>query len=395
MKKKILIINIGWEQEPLLERLQKLGFEIYAVHSEKVDYPYIKDMEICDFRDINRILKFAKSVKPDAVISDQCDYSHFAQAIVSEALGLPGPTLKQAQISSNKLTQRIQGKSNGVRVPKFASASTYEELEAAVSEIGFPLIVKPIDNRGSIGVNKVADISTLKDAFYNSLGESHSRVVIVEQFIEGFEITIDGYCINGNPTSVALAKKTHLSDEVRVAMEIEYPGKIDEQLYIKAMKNNEATIKALGYTFGMTHAEYIVDSNEDIYLVEAANRGGGVYTSELIVPNVSGIDLISLYINDAMGFDSDKNFKPTIEKNPTILKFFSFPPGRLSKVEVPDSILADDSVLKLKILVSQEKTITDITSDANRHGFVILTAKENLSGKAEAIVKRINLTYLS
>ncbi|MBM9501960.1 ATP-grasp domain-containing protein [Leptospira sp. 201903071] len=394
MRKKILVINIGWEQEPLLNQLQKMDFEIYGVHSEKVNYSFLKGLLICDLRDINRILEFAKSIKPDAVISDQCDYSHFAQAIVSEALGLPGPTLKQAQISSNKLAQRNLAKLNGVKIPKFASVSTYEELENVVLEIGYPLILKPIDNRGSIGVNKVTDTSVLKEAFYNSLSESHSRVVIVEQYIEGFEITIDGYCINGIPTSVALAKKIHLNNEVRVAMEIEYPGRINEQLYSKAMRNNETTVKALGYTFGMTHAEYIVDSNEDIYLVEAANRGGGVYTSELIVPNVSGIDLVGLYINDVLGEKSNQNSGLTIERNPTILKFFSFPPGKLTKVEIPDSILKDNSVIKLKILVSQEKEITDITSDANRHGFVILSAKEDLSSKADAIVKKINLTYL-
>ncbi|WP_061298533.1 ATP-grasp domain-containing protein [Leptospira borgpetersenii] len=393
MSKKIIVINIGWEQEPLLDQLQTLGYEIYGVHFEEVDYPFLKDLLVCDFRDLNSILRFAKSIKPDAVISDQCDYSHFAQAVVSEVLSLPGPTLSQAQISSNKLVQRRLAKLKGIKIPQFKSVMTFEEAIVAANEIGFPLIMKPVDNRGSIGVNKVSDIQELKDSFFNSLGESHSRTVIIEQFIEGFEITIDGYCFNGNPKSLTLAKKKHLDENVRVAMEIEYPGNIGNELYLKAMKNNEETIKALGYTFGMTHAEYIVDKNEEIYLVEAANRGGGVLTSELIVPNVSGIDLVNLYIRDTIGFKSNQDDFSSVEKKPTILKFFSFPPGKLLKVELPNSILDDPEVLKVKILISEEKTITNITTDANRHGFVILTSNTDLSRKADIIVNKIKLTY--
>ncbi|AXR69284.1 ATP-grasp domain-containing protein [Leptospira mayottensis] len=393
MSKKVIVINIGWEQEPLLDQLQTLGYEIYGVHFEKVYYPFLKDLLVCDLRDLNSILRFAKSIRPDAVISDQCDYSHFAQAIVSEVLSLPGPTLSQAQISSNKLVQRRLAKLKGIKIPQFKSVMTFEEAIVAANEIGFPLIMKPVDNRGSIGVNKVSDIQELKDSFFNSLGESHSRTVIIEQFIEGFEITIDGYCFNGNPKSLALAKKKHLDENLRVAMEIEYPGNIGNELYLKAMKNNEETIKALDYTFGMTHAEYIVDKNEEIYLVEAANRGGGVLTSELIVPNVSGIDLVNLYIRDTIGFKSNQDDFIPVEKKPTILKFFSFPPGKLLKVELPNSILDDPDVLKVKILVSEEKIITNITSDANRHGFVILTSNTDLSRKADVIVNKIKLTY--
>ncbi|MDI7189587.1 ATP-grasp domain-containing protein [Leptospira santarosai] len=393
MSKKIIVINIGWEQEPLLDQLRNSGYEIYGIHFEKLNYPFLKDLLVCDFRDLNKILGFAKSIRPDAVISDQCDYSHFAQAVVSEVLSLPGPTLSQAQISSNKLVQRSVAKLKGIKIPKFKSAITFEEAIVAADEIGFPLIIKPVDNRGSIGVNKVGDIRELKDSFFNSLGESHSRTVIIEQFVEGFEITVDGYCFNGNPKSLTLAKKKHLDENVRVAMEIEYPGNIGNELYLKAMKNNEETIKALGYTFGMTHAEYIVDKNEEIYLVEAANRGGGVLTSELIVPNVSGIDLVNLYIQDTMGFKNNENDFSSVLKNPTILKFFSFPPGKLLKVELPSSILNDPEVLKVKILVSEERTITNITSDANRHGFVILTSKADLSQKADMVVNKIKLTY--
>ena len=107
--KKILVINLGWEQEPLLDRLSSYDVEIYGIHYNDDFYKKVKykDVLICDLRDLNKILNYAEKIKPDAVISDQCDYSYFAQSFIGEKFKLPSANLRTAQIATNKYIQRV------------------------------------------------------------------------------------------------------------------------------------------------------------------------------------------------------------------------------------------------------------------------------------------------
>ncbi len=391
-KKKILVVNLGWEQEPMLEKLNEMDVDIYGVH---YDGKYSKlcnysDVLISDLRDLVKIVGYAERIKPDAVISDQCDYSYFAQAVISEKLGLPGPMIKDALIATNKYIQRCKGKSTGVLQPEFALCNSVEDAEDFLHKHGFPSIIKPLDNRGSFGVNRIDSFADLKECFYDSLMNSHSRQIIIEKFIEGTHITIDGYVFkNRGATSLTLASKILLKNK-QVAMDILYPGEIDEAVYKKALIINENVNKSLGFTFGMTHSEYMIDKNNDIYLIETANRGGGCFTSEIIVPEVSNVDILNQYINDCMG-DDDSYFQ-SIESNAVLLKFFSLNPGKFKSLKFSDKY--KNKILKYRLNVKSGEEIFPISNDGNRHGFFIITDdKKIIRNTADMIINTMEVSY--
>ena len=117
--KKVLVINLGWEQEPLIKRLlQRTDCIFFGIHDNKKPYGIknFKKIKTFDFRDLEGILKFAKEIIPDAVISDQCDYSLMAQALVAQKFNLPSPSIESAQLSNNKYLQRIKAQENGIIV---------------------------------------------------------------------------------------------------------------------------------------------------------------------------------------------------------------------------------------------------------------------------------------
>jgi len=395
-KRKALVINIGWEQEPLVNSLFEHGYEVYAVHyNDQYDRSFsFKEVFISELRDLSKILAFAKRIQPDIVISDQCDYSHFAQAVISEALSLPGPTIKQAQVSSNKYIQRSISKETGIRIPDFKLAQCIDDVKSFIAQVGLPVILKPVDNRGSFGVVKIESENEILSAYITSLCNSHSRLILAEKFIEGFEITVDGYCFNKVPTSLSLAKKGKGDPKVQVSLDIKYPGELPVDLYAKAMRNNEEVTSKLGYTFGMTHSEYIVHPSGDIYLVESANRGGGVFTSEIIVPNVSGIDILHAYINDVSG-NTLFPFPGKIENNDVILKFFSFKPGKIKSIKGIEEVMSDKDVLKFRLSVKDGDIIHPIENDANRHGFIIAKSNDSVRQKAQSLINKIEVIYES
>jgi biotin carboxylase len=394
MNKKVLVINLGWEQQPLIEALLNKGFELYGITNDStvINDNFI-EINYSDYRDLDKIYQIAERIKPEAVISDQCDYSHYAQAYVCERLKLNGPSVLQAQVSSNKYIQRKRAKENGILTPEFDLATNLSDAYTAISKIGLPAIIKPIDNRGSFGISKVNRIEELDEAYYYALINSHSRFVLIEQFIDGYEITVDGYCFNGKAKSIAVALKSKEGLTSQVSMDIKYPADITEHVYDRALSNNEFVANALGYTFGMIHSEYIIDKQNNIYLVESANRGGGVFTSELIAPKVCGINILEQYINDTIGIITNYSVPDDIEKNQVILKFFAFKNGIVKDIRGIENVLKTNGVMACRLNIKVGDNIKTIDNDGSRHGFVIYHSKGNLRAEVASIIKQIEIEF--
>ena len=389
--RRVLIINLGWEQAPLIDRLLgKEDCEFFGIHFD--DRPYrqsaFEAVHTCDSRDLVSMMRFSEEISPDAVISDECDYSLFAQAVISERFALPGPSVLAAQLGNNKYLQRQRADEKEILIPAYTLCTTMDDVEAFAELNGFPLIVKPIDNRGSFGVVKIESMKELAAGFWEALIHSHSRQVIAEDFIEGVHITIDGYAFSEiGPKSLALATKKLAEGHAQVAVDIVYPGELEVDTFKKAMSVNEIVNRELGYSFGMTHSEYMV-RNDEVYLIESANRGGGVFTSELIVPFTARIDLLEQYIADCLGEDCD-NYKIPVH-DPVVLRFFSFDVGRVAAIEGWSDINSHPGVLACDLFIGQGDTISAITSDANRHGFFILKGN---SEDAEKLLNSVRIRY--
>lgn len=394
-RKKVLVINLGWEQDPLLEALARRDVELFGVHYNE-QYSRrspLSDTLICDLRDLPRIIEFADRIGVDAVVSDQCDYSSFAQAVIAERRGLPGPRVLQAQVATNKLLQREHAQKAGLLIPEYALCLGIEDARAFAGRHGYPVIAKPVDNRGSFGVNKINGPEDIEFAFYDALMNSHSRLVLLEGFIEGVHITIDGYAFReAGCRSLTLATKTLVGTKRQVAMDILYPGELPDDIVRHAMAVNENVNRQLGFSFGMTHSEYMVTARGEVYLIESANRGGGVFTSEVIVGAVSGIDVLEEYVDDVLAIEHVERYASP-KRNKVLLKFFSLPPGKVSKVELPAAMTGDPCVLRHRIAIKPGDVIAEITTDANRHGFLILAGEGDVRAKAEALIEKISVTY--
>jgi len=395
-KKRVLVINLGWEQEPLLDELSSRDCELFGIHYDESYYknPSYAEVIQAEIRDLEKITAFARKISADAVISDQCDYSYFAQAVVASQLNLAGPSVLQAQIATNKYFQRLAAKEHGLHIPDFQLCKSLDDAAVFAAKNGYPIILKPVDNRGSFGVNKVNDAGELAWAYYEALINSHSRCVLAEDFINGIHITVDGYSFGpGNCRSLALATKTLLGGKHQVAMDIRYPGDLPEAIYSQAMQNNEQVNNALGFSFGMLHSEYMVTEAGIPYLIETANRGGGVYTSEIIVPEVSGFPLVSRYVDDCLGTAGPASKLLDPQKKPVILKFFQLQPGRIKSIDGLQNIAQLPEVLRLRLAVQPGDIIPEIKSDAHRHGFAIFKARENPDAILSKILSLLEVQY--
>ena len=330
-------------------------------------------------------------------MADQCDYSYFAMAMLAERLNLRGPSLEQAQIATNKHLQRMRAERRGILQPQYEVVTSSAAARRAAINLGFPVILKPVDNRGSFGVNKVESLPAIDPAYFDALRNSHSRFVLVEQFIEGVHITIDGYCFpKAGHRSLSLATKRMLGGRRQVAIEIIYPGELPEPLAAEAIAANDRVIEAMGFSFGMTHAEYMIDSAGQVHLIEVANRGGGCLTSAKIVPAVSGIDITQQLVEDCMGTGRDLyQERGFLDANSALLKFLVLSPGRIERLTGITTAGCMPGVEALMLRVCEGDLVKETTTDADRHGFVITSGRtrDESRRRAEAAEAAIEVGY--
>lgn len=396
---KILIIGAGWEQAPMLKKAKEMGLYVIATNPcpKASGFRYADEKFVLDPRDLDKLAKLVQEKKVAAVVSDNCDYSLFASAYLGALFGLPATSLQSAQFTTNKYNMRAQLSRFNIPQPKFVLCKTEQEVKKAAQKIGLPVVIKPVDNRGSFGVKAVFDQKDLEPYFLHALNNTHCRSVLVEKYIEGINLTVDGFCFADSHICLGLASKKILvtKENKPVTQEVIYPAEIKPEFVKKVLNNNQKVVKALGLKFGSTHAEYILTKEGVPYLLEIANRGGGVMTSASIIPAISGVNMQELLLRQALGQKVKKPKGFDISKNKSaILHFFIFNKrGRIKKITGTQDVRKRKDVLLLFLMVKEGDIIGEILSGAHRHGFCILVGenRQDARQKAKEVVNKIGL----
>ena len=376
---RVLIMPGGIEQVFIIRKAKELGLFVVVIdgNPEAAGFPYADVAEVASSRDIDRCLEIARRHRVEAVVADQCDYSLFASACIADLLGLQAPSVSAAQLATNKRLMRERVAGAGLAQPAFVACRTLAEAEAAVAAIGLPAIFKPVDNRGCFGVSTARTPAEVKESFYEALLNAHSREVIVETFLEGTMVTVDGYCFApGRYLALGIASKRKVGGRRNVDMEVMYPAELPDAVVRRILEYNGRTVEALGLTFGATHGEYLVTADGTPYLIEIANRGGGVYTAPVIVPSLSFAPVPELLLRNAFGeFPPPEGVEAAPQDRSTVLGFIDFGVrGTLLSVGGMEEALRIPGVLAVYVLAKVGRPLPDITHGPSRHGFVIATA---------------------
>ncbi len=395
-QKRLMIIGAKWEQVPLIQAAKASGCFVIATDLDPAaqGLSLADVVETLDPRDLAGALAIARRHAVDGVTADECDYSRYAAVYVTAVLGLGKANFSAAQLTTNKRWMRERCREQQVVQPHFVPCRTVEEAAEAGELIGFPVIVKPVDNRGSFGVHRVDRKEDLKAAFFDAVLNAHSREVLVEAYIEGTHVTVDG-CVDqlGRHHNLAIATKKVTSGDKPIITEVYYPARLSTEIVQYVFESNSRVIEALGITDGLTHSEYIVDAKGRCFLVESANRGGGVLTSGKIVPALSGVDVSTLLVANAVGELFD--VKPASSGKHVMLGFFVFAPGKVLQIEGFDRAASMDGVLQVFPMIRPGQLLTSPQSGAGRHGFAIVAgnSEADVAETFERMQSAITITY--
>src|SRR5882757_4854643 len=198
--KTLLILGAGKEQAAAIAAAKTKGIRTVVLDfNPKADGRALADeFHLVSTRDRDAILNFLAQYKSriDGVMTIASDIPHMV-AIAAEALGVRHIPLPVAELCVHKLHMKERLRDADVNIPLFARIASLDDLKAFIAKAGFPIVIKPVDNSGARGVQRLTADMDIAAAFDYSRSFSYAGEVIAEKFVSGLQISTEGLLHDG------------------------------------------------------------------------------------------------------------------------------------------------------------------------------------------------------
>lgn len=302
--KRLAVVGASYLQLPLVRKAGELGLETLCF--AWADGAVCKDA--CDrfypisIVDKEAILEVCRREGIDGIASIASDVAVPTIAYVAQELGLNGNSVHSALLSTNKNAMRAAFRAAGVHSPASEKVRSEDEASAVAERIGWPLIVKPADRSGSMGVARVSDADALRAAVRKALGDSLCGEAVVERFIENArEISVEGISHDGVYHLLAVTDKVTTGAPHYVELAHHQPSAFPPGILARAVEQAERGIRALEIREGATHAELMVTPSGEVFVTEIGGRMGGDFIGSDLVPLSTGYDFLRGVVEVAVG----------------------------------------------------------------------------------------------
>ncbi|MFA7825480.1 ATP-grasp domain-containing protein [Aeromonas dhakensis] len=376
-KKKIMVVGGGKWQTPIVKKAADLGFYVVCsnLYKDSPAFKYAEHCYVADVRDIKKNSQIAKQENISAIITDQSDIAVMTVASVAEKLNIPGIGLQCASLFTNKYLMRSSLSIDGLNHPDYKLCHSLPDVQQFLAQVGFPAVLKPTSNQSSRGVNIVWKSEDVISAYQDSLQHSSAGGVLCESYIVGNEYTVEGFkSPSGDYHILAISRKEHFEQSPAVASALLYLQSHSE-IDLNILENiSKMMFESL--PFGITHCEFKV-SNDKLYLIEAAVRGGGTKISSTIIPMVSGYDVNEALIISACA-GSPPPFLNEIPYVSVALEFFDVSPGTVRSISGLDAIQAHPAIVDAEVELNIGDVVVAPKDDRSRIGYFIIKADTDI-----------------
>lgn len=366
--KNLLLIGAGLLQVPAIKTANELGITTIVTDYNK-DAPGMQIAAhpiVISTRDIDgtvrKIKKLNEKIKIDGVITVGTDAS-MTVAAVANALQLPGIEFINAEAASNKYKMRERFLKHKVPIPAFFKCWSYKELKDAAAKLGYPFVIKPVDNMGARGVMKVENEALLELSFNNAKNASPSGELIVEEYMAGPELSIDALVFDGTIHITGVADRIIEREPYFIETGHVMPSGLDQSLIDDAVEVFKKGINALGITIGAAKGDIKLTS-EGAKVGEIAARLSGGFMSACTYPYSSGVNLIHNAIDIALGYPPH-NLVPT-KSSISIERAIIPTPGIVKEIKGIDEALSIQGVKDIFLHVALGDEVKELKSNVGK-----------------------------
>lgn len=384
--KKIMVLGASILQLPAIIKAKVMGLQTIVIDMDR-NAVGVKHADVflpISTIDTLRIVEAAKEYKVDAVLTLASDMPMRSVAAVAKELGLVGISEDTALKATDKAIMRQCLKDNNVPVPKFLSLKSYDEYLSAAEQLG-RFIVKPVDNSGSRGVflvNDINDKASVLHAYKYSKKYSSCGEIILEEYLDGPEVSVETLSTNGSVHIVAITDKLTTGAPEFVEMGHSQPTKLSEETANQIKAVTADAIKAVGIKNGSGMVEVIV-TDDGPKIVEIGARLGGDNVTTHLVPLSTGVDMVKCCIDIALGNrpDTDRKFSKG-----SAIRYFKTYEGKIQDIKGVKKAECLPGVVEIRFTKKIGDTAGKVNCSLDRVGYVIAGGRD--ADEAIAICER-------
>ncbi len=397
----LLLPTTTYRAEAFLGAARKLKLDV-VVGSKKAAVPgdlgdaAFLPLNLHDLEEaVRSVVEFARTTPIDVVVGVD-DHTTVVAAVISAALGLPHNPVTAVAAARNKHRMRELLHARGLLVPRFALFSVDDAPAAIAEKIAFPCVVKPISLSASCGVIRANDRDEFVAAFHRvaalleklgeeKLGEGTGKI-LVEDFVPGREMALEGLLTNGELRVLALFDKPDALDgpffeETIYVTPSRLPAAVQREVTSCAAR----AARALGLGEGPVHGELRV-SDRGVWVIEIAARSIGGRCSRAL-RFAAGLSLEEVILRHALRMDI-----PSLDREGRAAGVMMLPiprAGMLEEVRGREEALAVPGIEDLEITALLGDELVPLPEGTRYLGFLI--ARGETPATVEAALRDAHL----
>ncbi|MGW1224376.1 ATP-grasp domain-containing protein [Streptomyces sp. NPDC002530] len=304
-------------------------------------------------------------------------FEHFVELAAHAAamLGLPGIDPAGVEPLRHKHRMRRALDAAGLDQPRYRAVSHTRSAAAAHKELGPVCVVKPVDQSGSLGVRRTASAAEAVDAFRGALraarvpGARGAGLVLVEEYVEGPEYSVEGYVEDGRTHILGITEKILGAEPHFVEVGHIVPARLKPSVATAVRAYITRVLAAVGLSIGPFHAELRMSARGPL-LMEVAARLPGDRIPDLL-RLACGHDLYEIMLRSYLGLPNPEPAAPRTGARAGIRYFLR--PGLTAYREFRvDPLLASDPrVREIGVLLPPGSPLPDPGSSSGRLGYVL------------------------
>ena len=303
--KKIAIIYSGENQKPLVQKVISMGYSMVVLTtSQSLTIPISCKCYNISSRGYWDVINICKSESIHGICSVASEWAVVPMAHICEALGLPGITVQLAKICTNKLSMKKLFSSIDILTPQYRVAffaDNKEDVLRKCTDIGFPVLVKPIDSCNSHGITLVKNESQLPMALHEVRKCTRKDRFLIERYIPGESFGVEVFVDRNKVRFILPVGNFNLQKSVDIPIGHYAPYyKLSDQDITNIERDVNQILIATGFQDGFYTIDCRYDTHGRIYFLEIGARCGGNMLPELMM-EYYGFDVYRAIVSQSLG----------------------------------------------------------------------------------------------
>jgi biotin carboxylase len=380
----------------LLEHARELGHAVCVVDGAETA-PLLAEAEqriVRSFTDVDGVIADLDrlGIEPVAVATMGSDLAVLPTAQLAARLQLPGLPVPTAETVADKRRMRAAFDAAGVSSPGGREVTDPEDALTTARELGLPVVLKPVDGSGQRGVSEVRAEGDVGAAFARALAASRSGAVVLERYVEGDEVTVNGFLLEDEYFPMSVTKRLlYPPPPLGVCIAHRYPSGLsaDEERGLFEVAHEAS--RAVGIETGPSYVQIRLEERRP-WVIEVGARLGGGKDAEL-AKLVTGFDAIRANVLWALGQLTRSDLEPGERVAPCgQVRFVVAAPGRIRRLDASPA-LEIEGVHEAGFYWREGMDLPPMTSGAERLGYLLLTAPDQaeLDARTERALRALDV----